>query len=1247
MNAELQNALERVARRIRIERLWFGLAAGWSVATLIALSWYLLSERLPEATLPLSLLLIFTLAAVFGAGLGAILALRSMRDPRNVARRIEAFHPELNAVLLTATDRIEARSKADLTFLEDVVVRQALEHHKANDWGRIVSPWSYRLAQAAHWIALGGLLICLILLFQQSRSEASGRSWFDPNLSLAGNVEVIVEPGDVELERGAALLVVARFPVDVPSDAVLVVESKQGVEEGRMISIPMTRSLDDPAFAARVPAVDGDLNYQIEFDDNKTKDYQVTVFEYPALKRTDASLEYPRFAGTEPKVIEDIRQVSAVEGTELTLDCFLNKEVESAQLVARGSREVLELERRSSGPSLYGTKITLDSSERYELQLVDAEGRSNNIRTEIVVNVIPNHPASLKLTKPGSDVDVSPLEELRLAARFNDDFGLLRYGLSYELAGKSDSSTDLVLYTDEGWDAQGTPPRTKEAETDQLIDFEDLNAVPDQLLSYHFWVEDLGPNDQPRRTSGDLYFAEVRRFEEIFRQGEQPSASASSSQQQGQQGAGQQASELAELQKELINATWSVVRREEARTALSDSFNTDARTLRESQQAVIDQATALGDQIEDEQSRLSFEKALEAMNDALSLLRQAEDKRSVAFHLQAMAPERLAYQALLELRAREFQVIQQNSQQNSQGGSASGSGNRMQRQLDQLEFNAEQNRYENERSANPDEQSLDGEQERETREILNRLRELARRQNDLNERLNELQSALEAAETPEEREEIERQLKRLREQQEQLLRDTDELRNRMEQEENRERMSEARERLDNTRENLRRASEALEEGQVSQAITSGARAEQELEDLRDDLRRQASDEFAQEMTELRRQAESLQEEQELLTEALMDDANEQNRSLRDSGEREAIQERLGRQQEELQRLIEDMQETVTEAEKTEPLLAEELFEAARQAAVDRIDEELDMTERLTDAGIIDEAASLSRNVEESLERLREGVDQAAERVLGDGTQALRLAQNELEDLSDAIGSELERVTPETSPNDDQNPESSSDTSESAPQRSGANDSENQESQGEPGSGSTPTQEEQPGDPQQGRDNSSPTESGEQPSSDGSAQNQSESPGESSPSGRPQGGGGLRNRDATPQGNNPLESLVNNNGFGGGPSRPITGGGFREWSDRMRDVEELIEDPDLRSDAARIRDRVQGFREEFKRRSEEPDWNKLQDLVAQPLEELQQRIAEEIRLREAPDSLVPIDRDPVPPRFAELVREYYEQLGSGE
>jgi hypothetical protein len=52
-------------------------------------------------------------------------------------------------------------------------------------------------------------------------------------------------------------------------------------------------------------------------------------------------------------------------------------------------------------------------------------------------------------------------------------------------------------------------------------------------------------------------------------------------------------------------------------------------------------------------------------------------------------------------------------------------------------------------------------------------------------------------------------------------------------------------------------------------------------------------------------------------------------------------------------------------------------------------------------------------------------------------------------------------------------------------------------------------------------------------------------------------------------------------------------------------------------------------------------------VAEPLVELSNRVAEEVLRRNSKQAIVPLDRDPVPPRYSEKTRRYYEDLGSGK
>jgi hypothetical protein len=55
---------------------------------------------------------------------------------------------------------------------------------------------------------------------------------------------------------------------------------------------------------------------------------------------------------------------------------------------------------------------------------------------------------------------------------------------------------------------------------------------------------------------------------------------------------------------------------------------------------------------------------------------------------------------------------------------------------------------------------------------------------------------------------------------------------------------------------------------------------------------------------------------------------------------------------------------------------------------------------------------------------------------------------------------------------------------------------------------------------------------------------------------------------------------------------------------------------------------------------------VREFVGRPLVELRDQVAQELLRREGSEALVPIDREPVPPEYADQVRRYYERLGSG-
>ncbi|UCG58661.1 MAG: hypothetical protein JSU70_03935, partial [Phycisphaerales bacterium] len=113
------------------------------------------------------------------------------------------------------------------------------------------------------------------------------------------------------------------------------------------------------------------------------------------------------------------------------------------------------------------------------------------------------------------------------------------------------------------------------------------------------------------------------------------------------------------------------------------------------------------------------------------------------------------------------------------------------------------------------------------------------------------------------------------------------------------------------------------------------------------------------------------------------------------------------------------------------------------------------------------------------------------------------------------------------------------------------------------------------------------------------------------------------------------------GWGGGP---LTGDDYTQWSDRLRDVEEILSEQDLRDEAARVRERARATRAEFKRHGKEPQWDLVRQQIMDPLVELREHVSDKLAQLQSDEALVRIDRDPVPDRFSELVRRYFENLG---
>jgi hypothetical protein len=1383
MNPLLQDQLAAVFRRQRRLQLAVRLALCWGVLALIGLGVFLSGTQSASHSLAW-IIGLATLGLVAG---GIVFARQRRRQPdwHSLARRIEQRYPELNGLLLTAAQQQPA-ADGQLQYLQERIVRDALNHGRLNSWTETI-PWSRAAtAQMAHLLAL----VCFVGVLVALGPRSERQSVFSDGWTANG---VTITPGDISLERGERLVVVASFAGSVPANVNLI--TTLPTEQTKRI--PLVKSLADPVFGGSISEVTTSFVYRVEYGDEQTRDFTVNVFEYPRLERADADLTFPDYTGLEPKRVENTFRISAVEGTSCMLTLQLNKPVARAQFVVKGEAgEVIPLTVASNASIATLAGLTLETNRTYLLQLVDVEGRTNKIPAPFVVNVLKNREPELKIASPRGDTRPSALEEISFEGTVWDDFGVQAYGLAYTETGGEIKFVEL---------GQGIPANEKRP-FKHLLPLEELGAMPDQLISWFLWADDIGPDGQPRRSASDMYFAEVRPFDEIFRQGQGQAGGGDQEQQQqasGQSGGGGQQAQLAELQKQIINATWKLQRQQSrqppplkptkpansdkpsngtsaienrvprevagqfglrrqsaAATALLENasdnvvkplsesgvalrfppqsrtplvrsafgqrapertsdtpliqarerlagisstnkvvsasqFSQDLGTVRDAVAQAITQAQEARERQSSVQNAVLWDGLIRDLEKAQSALEKAE--QSPASLADALAAEQSAFQALLRLQQREYEIARNRSRNQNSGNSRE---QQIQRQLDQLDLTQEENRYETERLA----QAPQSPERREQLQVMNRLGELARRQQDLNERLQELQTALQEAKSEQEREELRRQLKRLQEEEQQMLADADELQQRMSQPENQSRMNEQRQQLEQTRQEMQRAAEAAQQGSPSQALASGTRAQRQLQQMREDMRKQNSSEFTEDLKQLRADARDAERKQQEIQKQMDQLSNSGRKALDDSQEREKSLEQLAQQAQRLTNLVARATQLSQQTEDAEPIASRELYDTLRKFSQDdaksvrQFQDELierglmrtelyrrlaeiekqedvksvELTSEMLRQGFLPQAQQAGDRAGAAVGELARGIERAAEKVLGDDTEALRLARQQLDQLTDQIEREIAQEqgagttnNPSQARNgqaqagDNSNPsgnereqQAQGEAQRSNGQRPATGQqpeagNQNQAASGEAGqqpgesqspAGTQTAQRGQGGNPQPGGERGEqPTEAqvGEaQPGATASAQN------------RRGNRGGLRGDEANagglPAGLEQFLAPERRGPVGGGPV--ITGGDFVPWADGLREVEEMVEDPALQTQLATARERARVMRQQYRQTQEKPEWTQVQLQVLKPLVEVRNQIADELARRNSKESLVPVDRDPVPDRYSELVRRYYEELG---
>ena len=742
----LVNYIRTVRRCLRVQAA----ARGMALTLLCALALTLLAvpaahwQRFTDEAVRWTRLALFggTLAA---AGLLLVVPLVRRRSDRRIARYIEERHPEYRDRLASAVELLESDRRADPDILALLVAdaHGAVSAAPASGYldGRRVARFG---ALAAACIAVFAVLA---LVGPSMSRYGIGHLWTGWLSRAAGPLyQIAVTPGNAALARHADQAITARTLGFQAPDARLFAFFQSGT---RWEALAMSVEPRGNAFQYAFHDVRENIRYYVEAAGVRSPEYRLSVADVARVQRIDLKYRFPAYTGLPERLEPDSGDVRAVKGTQVEFTVHTDIPADAGDLLLDSGRGI---PLRASGDRRLTGTLVVEESGLYHVRLGRRGEAPARASDDYVIDALPDQPPVVAIRRPGRDMRPTSIEEVTTEVEARDDFGLAGLQLHYAVNGGPERQVNLL-------ERGGA----KELRARSTLYLEEFKLAPGDVVAYYAVARDARQTAQT-----DIFFMEVRPFEREYRQAQSAGGMG------GEQGEGDE-SNLVQRQKEIIAATWNLLR-EQARAG------DDIATLADIQKRLQQQTEMLATRME--------RRALAALNEEFTALAQNLRKAAQAMGpaaqqlaarklREALAPEQKALQYLSRAEA-SYRQIQVASGSSRSGGSRGRSGSaRDLADLFDLELDTQKNQYET-----PQQQGQSGQRDEKLDAALRRLQELARRQQQLAEQRRRNQEM--PAQSRWEQETLRRQTEELARELERLARQTgsrelDTIRQRLEQ----------------------------------------------------------------------------------------------------------------------------------------------------------------------------------------------------------------------------------------------------------------------------------------------------------------------------------------------------------------------------------------------------------------------------------------------------------------------------------
>ena len=444
-------------------------------------------------------------------GIGAVWFARGVLRNRSFGRpdaavEVETSFPQLGQRVRTTLEYSEALV-APMPAAPGLVNALATDtDHRTHDLDfKDLIPWRWLRFWKAVLVGVAALFAALLVINEEIRTAAL-RFFLIP----VHYTQLHVTPGDRAVKAGSDLIVEATLGGRPASSAGLY-HRKAGADDWTKLALAGDVESKQflGTFATALKNCQEDLEYRVVAGSVESPVYRVTVLHPLALKHIEAVVEPPAYTRKPTATIKE-GNLKVIAGSRVRWHITLDRPPQSAHLVVRsagsrdkqGGKAVLRLQ--TSGAELIGELPAVSEKLEYEIVARSADGmrlEADRFR----IDVTPDHKPTIRFLKPREQIEVTPTTEVRMRILAEDDFGLSKTGIVYQVG----SGLKKTLYL------QQDPKQPTTLGAEAVLPLEDEQLTFQDGVTYYAFAEDNHP-DQPQRATTELQFIDIRPYKRAY-----------------------------------------------------------------------------------------------------------------------------------------------------------------------------------------------------------------------------------------------------------------------------------------------------------------------------------------------------------------------------------------------------------------------------------------------------------------------------------------------------------------------------------------------------------------------------------------------------------------------------------------------------------------------------------------------------------------------------------------------------------